>query len=198
MAFHDTRMPVDIERGARGGPMFKTTVIEMSSGQEQRNIDWSLVRHYFDAAYGVMNREDYEAVRTFFYNRRGRAHTFRFRDWSDYQLDDELIGIGDGVQDEFQITKTYSGELDYVRNITRPDQSTLIVKVNGIATVNYALLAGGSIDFSFVPALSDLITVTANFDIPMRFDTDKFELIMEWSEAGATGSLPIIEVREFV
>jgi uncharacterized protein (TIGR02217 family) len=196
MAFHDVRLPDQVERGSHGGPRFKTTVIDLSSGAEQRNIDWSLTRHYWEVSYGVSNRADYEEVRDFFMNRRGRAHTFRFRDWTDYQLTLEQIGTGDGVETEFQITKTYTGSFPYVRNITRPVASTLVVKINGVTTTAYTLNALGVIEFNVAPALADIITVSCDFDIPMRFDTDQFDLVPEWSEASAVGSLPIIEVRD--
>lgn len=195
MAFHDVRVNENIERGARGGPMFKTTVIELSNGGEQRNIDWSKTRHYWDIAYGVMDREDYEEIRTFFYNRRGRAHTFRFRDWTDYQLSEELIATADASgETEFQVTKTYTGLLPYVREIRRPVADGFVVKVNGVA-VSYTMLDKGIVQLSVAPAEGDLITVTGLFDIEMRFDVDKFELEPTWSEAASTGGLPVIEVR---
>lgn len=177
--------------------MFKTTIIELSNGGEQRNIDWSKTRHFWDVGYGVMEREDYEEVRDFFFNRRGRAHSFRFRDWTDYQLAEELIATGDGVENEFQITKTYVGTFPYVRNITRPVSTGFVAKVDGIATGVTLNTAGGTITFVSPPANDSLITVTGLFDIPMRFDTDKFELVPDWSEAASTGGLPVIETREF-
>jgi uncharacterized protein (TIGR02217 family) len=198
MTFYDTRLPDHVERNARGGPMFKTTVLELSSGQEQRNIDWSLVRHYWDIGYGVQERADYEEVRTFFLNMRGKAHTFRFRDWTDYELTDELLGTGDGVVTDYNIIRTYDGELPYTRRITRPDESTIEVKLDGVVTVAYTVDAGGIISFNSAPGVGVLVTISCEFDIPMRFDTDKFELDVEWSEAAATGGLPVVEVREYV
>ncbi len=53
--FHEVRMPIDVERGAVGGPGFKTRVLPLESGFEQRNIDWSDTRGEWDLSYGLMN-----------------------------------------------------------------------------------------------------------------------------------------------
>ena len=60
--FDDVRLPEDIERGTMGGPMFKTTVITMASGKEQRNQDWEVVRGTYNVGYGIQKRSDIEAV----------------------------------------------------------------------------------------------------------------------------------------
>ena len=94
MTFHDTRLPVDVERGALGGPGFKTTVTPLGSGKEQRNIDWARTRAEFDIGYGLMDQDSVlleatiDALLAFFYTREGKAHTFRFKDWSDFKIGD--------------------------------------------------------------------------------------------------------------
>jgi uncharacterized protein (TIGR02217 family) len=68
-----------------------------------------------------------DELTAFFYARRGPAYGFRFKDWNDYLLTQEVIAHGDGATTVFQITKTYtsaqaeSGETDtYTRKITKP------------------------------------------------------------------------------
>ncbi len=96
MAFHDTRLPVDVERGALGGPGFKTTVTPLGSGKEQRNTDWARIRSEFDIGYGMMGQDSevleatIDNLLAFFYTREGRSHTFRFKDWSDFKIGDYL------------------------------------------------------------------------------------------------------------
>ena len=80
MAFHDVRLDEDIERAAVGGPSFKTSVLQLSSGFEKRNIDWQRARGIWDISYGVDTKTNLEAVVAAFYARQGRAHTFRFKD----------------------------------------------------------------------------------------------------------------------
>ena len=199
--FDDVRLPEDVEIGAHGGPLFQTTIVALASGGEQRNQDWSEQRCEFDIGYGIQHLEDFEAVQSFFYGRRGRARGFRFKDWSDYQITDELIGTGDNTTTAFQIIKTYSDTAhSYGRRITRPVASTVVVKVDDVlqtVTTDYTLAAStGIITFTSAPALDAEITVTAEFDVPCRFDTDKFDLSIDGFQAGVLQSLAIVELRE--
>lgn len=197
MAFHDTRLPEQVEQGASGGPSFYTTVNAMMSGNEQRNINWEDARADWELSYGIQGYDDFDEVRAFFYARRGQAHSFRFKDWGDYQLLVEQIGVGDGTTQQFQITKTYEpdGPSPYVRNITRPISDTVVAFVDGVAT-SCTVNPLGIISFAVAPGVGTVVAVSCEFDVPVRFNTDKFQLQIETPQAAAIGSLPIIEVRE--
>lgn len=200
-AFDDVRLPVDIEVGAHGGPAFLTTVVTFSNGAEQRNADWQMVRHTFDVGYGIGNYSDFVTVRAFFFARRGKWRAFRFKHWDDYNCDAEIIGTGNGVLTDFQIIKNYelSGPFPYVRNITRPVSGTVQVFKNGVLQLaGYTLTGTGSsnVHFAVAPALGVVITVTCEFDIPVRFDVDSFDFTIEGFNAGSLSGLSIIEVRE--
>lgn len=197
MAFHDVRLPDDVEQGATGGPAFQTTIIAMSSGTEQRNIDWGEVRHMWELAYGVQTASDFSITRAFFFARRGQANSFRFKDWSDYEATDEAQGIGDGSNHTFQLIKTYEtdGPDPYIRRITRAVAGTVVWKVNG--TITGATDNGlGVWTFGTAPVLSAVVTASFEFDIPVRFNVDQFALQLQLEDAGSIGSLPVIEVRE--
>lgn len=197
MAFHDVRLPDDVEQGATGGPSFQTTILPLSSGGEQRNIDWGEVRHDWQLAYGIQTKQDFDITRAFFFARRGQANSFRFKDWSDYSLTDEIQGLGDGVNATFQLIKTYesSGPAPYIRRLTRPVASTVVWKVNGVVRSATANPLGVYV-LSSVPANGTIVTATCEFDTPVRFNIDKFGLSLAQAEAGSIGSLPVIEVRE--
>ena len=96
MAFHEVRFPDDISRGARGGPERRTQVVELASGDEERNASWADSRRRYDAAYGIRRADDLAAVIAFFEARNGRLHGFRWKDWGDYQV---LPAVGAGDAD---------------------------------------------------------------------------------------------------
>lgn len=200
--FDDVRLPEDIEIGAKGGPSFQTTVVPMGNGTEQRNADWVMQRNVFDVGYGIQSLSDVDTARAFFYGRRGRWRSFRFKDWQDFNLDNEVIGTGNAVTTAFQIIKTYDSTYPYVRNITRPVQSTVRVYKDGALqtlTTHYTLGTGinsGVITFLVAPGMGVVITVTCEFDVPVRFDTDTFELTHTAFEAGEIMSLLLIEDRD--
>lgn len=198
MAFHDVRLPVDVERGAQGGPGFRTSIIALKSGKERRNADWSKARGKWDIGYGIQSRADMEEVISFFYQRLGSAHGFRFKDWLDFSGTQETLGIGNGVTTAFQVIKTYGTTYAYIREINLLVSGTLSVYKDGVLVdpVNYSVSASGLITFLVAPGNTVEVTATFEFDIRARFDTDDLTIALEYYNAGAIPSIPVIELRE--
>jgi uncharacterized protein (TIGR02217 family) len=198
MAFDLIRLPDDIESGAKGGPAFRTSILPLSSGAEQRNEDWQDSRQAWDIGYGVQNKADYSVVRDFFYARRAASHGFLFKDWSDYSVTGQLLGTGDGSTRTFLLiqTKEATGPNPYERRITRPVGGTLHVYLNGVETFAFTTGDGGWIKLNTAPGAGVAVTADFEFDVPVRFVPDEFPLQLAWIEAGTIGSLPIVEIRD--
>ena len=203
--FVEQRFPPEISYGSSGGPSFSTTIFESSSGYEQRNVNWSKARCRYDVSHGIKDHEDMQNVLDFFYAVRGKATGFRYKDWSDYQLDQELIGTGDGTTAAFQITKTYAvSTLEYVRTIRKivtpevgPPVIPFRVYVNDVLqstgyTANYNT---GIITFDVAPTIGHSIKVTCEFDVPVRFDTDEMDITLESFNLETWDSIPLVEIR---
>lgn len=202
MSFIETpRFPDDIAYGSSGGPEFKTFIFEGQSGIEQRHQAWARHRHRYDVSYDIRDKDSMDTVRAFFYNVKGRATGFRFKDWSDYELTDENIGTGDGAETVFPITKTYtSGASTYVRRIFKPIASGLVVKVDGVTqtlTTDYTVnTTTGVITFTGggTPGSGLAVTVTCEFDVPVRFDTDQLAAAHDGWLQESWGSIPLVEI----
>lgn len=212
MAFHDDRLPVDIERGAQGGPGFRTTIQALSSGQEKRNIQWSRARGRWNIAYGVQTLEDLSDVVEFFYAREGRGHSFRFKDWVDYRIPfprptadtRQSIGATDTSTADFQIFKRYSsGGTNYDRTITKPVSGTVRVWVNsveislgaGADQFQVNLLTGViTLGSTHVATNGQAVEVQCEFDVPARFDIDQLDVTAFTFDAGETPAISIKEV----
>jgi uncharacterized protein (TIGR02217 family) len=201
MAFDEVRLPECIEANAVGGPQFKTTIIELSSGFEKRNIDWSETRGEWDISYGVKTKENFNDVVRFFYARRGMARGFRFKDWSDFELEKQAIGIGDGNNADFQIFKRYSsGGVDYDRELNKIVAGTAQVFINNVLQDpnEYDLdLNTGLITFTSAsePPPGAVVAVACEFDVPVRFNTDKLNVTMKMVELGSIPQLSVVEVK---
>jgi uncharacterized protein (TIGR02217 family) len=207
--FNDTtRFPDDIAYGSSGGPGFKTFVFEGHSGVEQRNQAWTLARGTWDVSYGIRDKVDMDTVRAFFHAHRGKLIGFRFKDWGDFTLTDENIGTGDGADATWQIIYTYSQgptANNYVRTITKIVAATVTVEVNGTPVTEGTGATEVAVDYdtgiltfgaSAIPASGLAITVTLEFDVPVRFDTDTMASAHEGFETEAWGSIPIVEILE--
>jgi uncharacterized protein (TIGR02217 family) len=193
--FDDVRLPIDVERGAVGGPTFSTTVITLFNGAEQRNAEWGADRARFNIGYGISKRSDMEAVYAFFHARWGRARGFRFRNWLDYTVTEGPVAEITGEPTKRQLVRSYDDTVNpYIRTITRPVASTLRVYVNHVLTEDYTLDAMGVISFLSDPGVD--VMATFEFDIPVRFDEDDLRVQLNTFNEGLIPSINIIELRE--
>lgn len=191
---HDTRLPDDIEQGARGGPGFKTTVVTMANGEESRNAEWSVVRGAWDVGYGIRNREALEEIYAFFLARRGRAYGFRFKDWLDFEATAEAVGTTGNALTR-QLQKTYQDTVSaYVRRIVLPIETTLTVYVDNIETpTGWTLGANGLLTFDSDPGVN--VKASFEFDMPARFDTDSIPFSVVNLRNTSAVNIPIVELR---
>lgn len=207
MAFHEVRFPDNISRGARGGPERRTQIVELASGDEERNASWANSRRRYDVSYGIRRADDLAAVVAFFEARNGRLHGFRFKDWSDYKScapsgipasADQQIGTGDGTRTAFQLVKHYaSGSQTWTRTITKPVAGSVKVRLNAAEqssgwTVNTAT---GIITFASPPANGVVVRAGFEFDVPVRFDSDLLDVTLDIERLGSITSIPLIEIR---
>lgn len=201
MAFDEVRLPIEVERGASGGPGFLTNINLLSSGREQRNSLWEYDRGRWDVGYGVQDREDALAVRNFFVARLGRARGFRFRDWSNYQAltQQPTSEEADGSEIEFQLHYRYLdvGGFYYEKPIYKPVPSTIRVYVDGAeVTTGWSVdQTTGRLSFLSAPEYGSDVTWTGDFDLPVRFDTDQLEAVITTKAVISFPSLPIVELK---
>jgi uncharacterized protein (TIGR02217 family) len=207
MAFHEVRFPDDISRGARGGPERRTQIVELASGDEERNASWANSRRRYDVAYGIRRADDLAAVVAFFEARNGRLYGFRFKDWADYKsclpsatptATDQLIGTGDGSTKVFQLVKRYSsGSQSWVRSIGKPVAGSVRIALAGTPKPSGWSVDSitGLVTFSTAPAVSVAITAGFEFDVPVRFDTDLLDITLDLERLGSITSIPLVEIR---
>lgn len=201
-SFIEERFPTEISYGSAGGPAFSTNVFESSSGFEQRTLLWAEARAKYNIATGIKDKLDMDEVLKFFFNVRGRSIGFRFKDWADYQITAQNIGTGDGSTTQFPLIKTYvTGSYTYTRRIYKPVSGSIsAVTVGGVAqtetthfTVNYTT---GMITFLSPPAGAAAIVIgAAEFDVPVRFDTDELPITHEAWLAESLSSIPLVELK---
>jgi uncharacterized protein (TIGR02217 family) len=209
--FHEVRFPTAIAFGATGGPERKTEIVALGSGREERNSRWADSRRRYNAGYGVKSLDDLHAVIAFFEERRGRLYGFRWRDRSDWKscppggtpaATDQAIGTGDGTTAAFQLVKAYgSGFSPYSRAIVKPVAGTVTVAVDGEAAAegtDWTLdPATGIVTFvsGAIPADGAAVTAGYEFDVPVRFDTDRLEINLTAFAAGDIPAIPLVEIR---
>lgn len=208
--FHDVRFPLRLALGTSGGPVRRTDIVGLSNGRENRNRRWRDARRQYDAGSGIKSIADLYAVVAFFEARAGQVFGFRFRDPLDCRscppgasvaASDQLIGTGDGATATFQLIKTYGDAGgSTIREITKPVAGTVVVSVGSVAAAPADFVvdaATGRISFvpGKIPASGAAIRAGYEFDVPVRFDTDRIDVDLAQFEAGRIPSIPLVEIK---
>lgn len=190
--FLDIRFPERISFGAIGGPEFLTDVVIVASGAEVRNQNWSKERLRYEVSHAARREAVWRELQAFFRVCAGKAHSFRFKDWTDYECASGFGSFIDstGSPTSKQMVKAYVYDAQtYYRIITKPVTGTITITGGGTLDYTTGIVDGGSPTAWY-----------GEFDVHARFDTDAMrhetinkredgELLVGWQ------SIPIIEVR---
>jgi uncharacterized protein (TIGR02217 family) len=209
MNFHEIRFPSKLSFGSTGGPERRTDVVALANGYEERNTPWAQSRRRYDAGSGLRSLDQLAALVAFFEARQGQVYGFRWKDWTDYKSCrpseeigpfDQEIGRGDGVQTVFALVKTYlSGAQSYVRPIGKPVAGTVICGIAGdqkVEGLEFSVeVETGLVTFVTPPDIGAQVTAGYEFDVPVRFDTDRIITSVSSFQAGEVPDVPVIEVR---
>lgn len=209
MGFHEVRFPASLSFGSVGGPERRTDVVTLGNGFEERNTPWAHSRRRYDAGVGMRSLDDVEQLIAFFEARRGQLFGFRWKDWSDFKscaasgevgYRDQTIAVADGERASFALQKTYvSGEGRYDRPICKPVAGTVRMGIEGdemFEGVHYDVdVATGIVTFDKIPDEGREITAGFEFDVPVRFDTDRIQTSVASFQAGDVPNVPVVEVR---
>lgn len=206
MAFDEVRLPEGIDYGMTGGPEFMTIIQEGYAGHEQRLSSWTVERCSWNITKTLLDQTEIDAIKAFFRARKGKARGFRFKDWIDYQITAGNIGTGNGANRVFQARKQYTSSVTYSRTITKIVSATYSVFVDGVLKVEGANPGGdytidvntGIVTFNTgkAPASSKAVTLTCEFDVPVRFDVDKLDITVTEGNNYEIQNLPIVEIRD--
>jgi len=208
--FHNVSFPLPLAFGASGGPSRQTDIAQLASGSEHRNTPHAQSRRKYNAGAGIKTLDELYDLITFFEARFGQLHSFRFRDPMDFKsckpsetisATDQIIGTGDGERQEFQFIKHYSDAAgQYERAITKPVSGTVKIAINGAEIPASEFEVNdltGAVTFNTPPASENIITAGFEFDVPVRFDTDQLDIVLEAFGAGQAIFIPLIEVLDY-
>ena len=213
--FDEVRLSESIEWGVNGGPVFKTTLLEATSGKEFRNRNWEQSLANFTFNHLPKTQAEMDELVAFFRSRNGGERGFRFRDWMDYKHDMDALSpatkismypaTGDGSNDTFQLAKRYSdADTDetytYIRPIAKPVEGTITVYVNDVLqteTTHYSIdYTTGVVTFVTPPPNTQAVEWAGEFDLPVRFVNDTMPIKIEMHEQYSWASIAVEEVRD--
>ena len=215
MQFVDIPFPERIAFGAQSDVTWATELAATQSGHEITNQSWEENRHVFDVSFAVRLRSDYLQVRSHFNQTRGRAKSFPFKDFLDYQVstsEGKLLssaGAAPAGNGTYYLHKRYgTGSDAYDRRITRPDSPAQVFRTRSGSTTN--ITGAGAVVTHTTGAVAitghaggDTYSWSGTFKVPCRYEADRLPAVAVnkegtpdgdlWVECGA---INLIEVRE--
>ena len=98
-----------------------------------------------------------------------------------------------------QLRKAYrSGTQQYLRPVTKPVAGSVRVAVAGavLPASGFSVdAATGTVTLTAAPAAGADVTAGFEFDVPVRFDTDRLDVTWDLDRLGSIASIPLVEVR---
>lgn len=67
------------------GLVREVNILTLANGEERRSARWRNSLRVYSAGSGIMGLDDLDAVVQLFEEVEGTLHSFRFRDWADFQ-----------------------------------------------------------------------------------------------------------------
>ncbi|MFI4983779.1 MAG: DUF2460 domain-containing protein [Rickettsiales bacterium] len=194
--FIEKRFPEDIAYMSIGGPEFSTDVLITASGFEQRNINWAQARCKYDIASSLTAKKQLDELIALFRACRGKALGFRLKDFTDYTAKNQLIGLGNGKLNQYQLTKTYTfAEQEYVRLIYKPVPNSVNIWIDNLAVDFDCDYCTGIITLAQIPEVNQKIEASFEFDVPVRFDTDRLSTNLLDYASGNALQISLIEIK---
>ncbi len=185
MSFVEERLLDCVSYGTAGGPTWLTRKVSLRSGIIRRNPLRSRPLYRFSIIYRNLLPDDHAEVINAFNACFGGVHSFRLKDWSDFEATDELLSVlGTGGSQTLQLTKIYAfGNVNVSRPIRKPVTGTVIITDDNVpiaATIDYTTGMA-----TFTASSGGILRWSGEFDVPVMFEDDQLSFSTE--NRGAQG-----------
>lgn len=196
-AFIDERLDERVSYGFIARRSYIKERADIRNGMVNRNAVTARPKHTYTAPFKRIAPALHSKLLEAFHSTWG-VSAFRFKDWSEYLVDNEQIGTADGTTDQqLQIIKpyTFGGVTNAYRTIRKPVDSTRFNVANGYAEDAIALTVtedtgGGAVPLAhtvdydtgiitFTGTSGAIIRVTCEFDVPVFFTEESMAFVIE-------------------
>lgn len=171
--FINERLLDCVAYGTQGGPTWLTRKVGIRSGRTRRNPRRSRPLYRFSILYRNLQAAHHAEVLQAFNACMGGVHSFRIKDWSDFQAVDELLAVvGTGAPQTVQLTKRYAfGPTAVLRPIRCPIEDTVVLTADGVPIGKTVDDETGEV--TFTAASGDVLRWSGEFDVPVMFQDDE-------------------------
>jgi uncharacterized protein (TIGR02217 family) len=156
----------------------------LQNGHERRNGQWAGKKRRYTAKYAGWTQAMREDLLDQVMVADGRLYSFPFKDWLDYRVSQQSLGVAPSGTTPVQLVRTYAkGSTTKSRDITKPRASTVTVyQDNGAGVLVAKAVSVDSTTGLVTPTTSwtagRAIAWSGDFDVCVRFATDEPEFIL--------------------
>lgn len=185
MAFIEQRLLDCVAYGTQGGPTWLTRRKGLRSGYVRRNPLRARPTYRFSIIYRNLQAEHHAEVLAAFNACMGGVHSFRIKDWSDFEAVDETLPVlGTGAAQQTQLVKSYAfGSQSVARRIRKPVDGTVQLTANNVpiaATVDPATGIA-----TYTAGNGTVVRWSGEFDVPVMFSDDA--LLFQFADRNQEG-----------
>lgn len=164
-----------VDYGFEGGGAYSTDVTDLENGFDERDSAWAYPKHEYSASFGDIPDDRRDYIINVFHACRGKRHSFKFKDWNDFQITDQPLQVVPGTNAKIQLYKRYEFGPAYtirpIQCLSTEELAPVIHDDNGDPVAGtFNLLTG-----EFTPVGlwgSGQYTLTCDFYVWVFFDAD--------------------------
>lgn len=160
--------------GFQSNPQFDTTGPRVPNGARLTNPKRSLPVMTFSFTYNNQALADIQQIREMYYDVEGANLPFLIKDYIQPNIVNRLIGIGDAVETDFQITLPLGATKTKV--IKHIEPGSLFVYLDGTPTNAYTETLG-LVSLTVAAGSGVKVTVDFAFYYKVKFDQDNFPAV---------------------
>lgn len=198
MGFLNTVLDESVAYGFEGGPRYLTDLVDKENGTEVADSKWIYPKHEYSAQFDNLKDDARDYIINAFHACRGKRHAFKFKDWNDFVIANQVIEVEVGTMNPIQLYKTYEfGQAFTVRPIQALVPGECEILLDGVTTVTGTL---DNENGTFTPSAnwtSGEYTLSCEFYVWVRFDNDYNSFTINSWQA-STADVQLIERKKVI
>ncbi len=177
MSIHDILLPPCLEVFVVGRSTFATSKVVCASGREIRSLDQESIRGQYLLKDCFLSKSEFIVFSNFFRARRGSRFAFLLKDFAEFSVQKQRIGLGNGAIKDFQLCRSYDDEkFPYIRKITKIKRDSLKIYIGETQIQNWHINEQMGVITLENPLEQDRILYASfEFYVVVRFSEDSFD-----------------------
>lgn len=172
---HNVKLPLFLHNFLLASFTFESNIATSYSGRDYVKNNSNHPIHSFVIKEAKLSSAQFEEFYAFFNARKGSLYSFALKDYGDFKVIDQILSTEIGTK-KFKLFKTYSDdEASHIRDISLVLPDTIYLKKNGEDCDFEFLSETSEIEIEQALEEGDVLSVSFEFDIRVRFITNKIE-----------------------